>query len=62
MLRIVGMKTKEININTSLLFELFFNYFSSWNIARGEGGYKGLPFLLLYTILFCKSTLKTTIV
>ena len=31
-----GMKTKEVNINISLLFELSFNDFSSWTIAQGD--------------------------
>ena len=39
-LSIVGMKTKEASISNSLLFEVFFYDFSSWTIARGEGGYK----------------------
>ena len=57
-----GMKTKEVSINISLLFELSFNDFSSWIIRRGESGYQWAHFSLLHTILFCKSTLKATIV
>ena len=36
--------------------------FTSWNIARGESGYKWVNFFLLHMILFPKSTLKATIV
>ena len=52
MLRIVRMKTKEVSINISLLFGLYFNDFGSWAIARGEGGYKWVHFSLLHTTFF----------
>ena len=56
-LRMVGMKTKEVSINISLLFELSFNDFSSWTIARGEGGFKWAIFFLIHTI-FRRTTRK----
>ena len=37
-LRIAEMKTKGVSINSSLLFKMSFNDFSSWTIARGKGG------------------------
>ena len=43
-LRIVSMKKKEVITNISILFELSFNDFSSWTVAKGEGGYKWAHF------------------
>ena len=43
-LRIVRMKAKEVSINISLLFGLYFNDFGSWTIAKGEGKYKWVHF------------------
>ena len=61
-LRIVEMKTKEVSIYIFLLFELSLNNCRSWMIALAEGGYKWAHISLLHAILYCKSTLKATIV
>ena len=61
-LRIVQMKTKEVSIYIFLLSELSLNNCRSWMIALAEGRHKWAHISLLHTILYCKSTLKETIV